>query len=87
MDSSGTTSGIIATAVSHAVRHPLITVAVVIGLTIASLYYASQNLGINTDTADMISPELPWRQDFIAYREGFPARDRNIVAVIDAPEA
>lgn len=87
MDSSGRTSGVIANAVRHAIRRPLITVAVVIGLTLASLNYASNNLGINTDTADMISPELPWRQDFIAYREGFPARDRNIVAVIDAPEA
>ena len=87
IDSSGSTSGVIASAVGHAIRYPLITVAIVLGLTAASLYYASQNLGINTDTADMISPELPWRQDFIAYREGFPARDRNIVAVIDAPEA
>jgi hopanoid biosynthesis associated RND transporter like protein HpnN len=51
---------------------------------VASLFYAGQNLGINTDTADMISADLAWRQDFIAYRERFPARDRNILIVIDS---
>jgi hopanoid biosynthesis associated RND transporter like protein HpnN len=87
MDSSGRLSGVIASAVSHVVKRPLLTVVVVIGLTVASLNFAAQNLGINTDTANMISPELPWRQDFIAYRDSFPARDRNLVGVIDAPDA
>ena len=50
-----------------------------------SLGYARGHLGINTDTADMISPSLPWRQDFIAYREAFPSRDRNLLVVVDAP--
>jgi uncharacterized protein len=50
----------------------------------AAIWYAAGNLGINTDTADMISPTLPWRQDFINYRDAFPARDRNVVAVVDA---
>src|SRR5690606_25700652 len=53
----------------------------------AALTYAAQNLGINTDTADMISPELPWRQDFIRYRDSFPVRDRNLLVVIDAATA
>jgi len=59
---------------------------IVIGLAagVGCLIYAGQNLGINTDTADMISPDLAWRQDFIAYRERFEARDRNILIVIDA---
>ena len=53
------------------------------------LHYALTNLGINTDTADLISPELSWRQDFIDFRDSFPVRNRNIVVVIDAaiPEA
>ena len=59
---------------------------IVIGLAagVGCLIYAGQNLGINTDTADMISPDLSWRQDFIAYRERFEVRDRNILIVIDA---
>ncbi|HEX7079428.1 MAG TPA: MMPL family transporter [Gammaproteobacteria bacterium] len=51
----------------------------------ASAYYAATRLGINTDTANMISAELPWRRNFIDYRASFPSRDRNIVVVIDGP--
>ncbi len=46
--------------------------------------YAARNLGINTDTADMISASLPWRQQVMDYRESFPVRNRNLVVVVDA---
>ena len=49
-------------------------------------YYAARNLGVNTDTANMIAAELPWRQDFIEFRDTFPVRDRNLLIVIDAVE-
>jgi hypothetical protein len=49
-----------------------------------SIQYAAGNLGINTDTANMISAQLPWRQDYIRYRESFPIRDSNILILIDA---
>lgn len=60
---------------------------IVIGLLAAGLclHYAAGTLGINTDTANMISPELPWRQDFTRYRDSFPIRDRNLVVLIDGP--
>jgi hopanoid biosynthesis associated RND transporter like protein HpnN len=48
-------------------------------------YYAAGNLGVNTDTANMIAATLPWRQHFNEYRDAFPSRDRNLVLVIDAP--
>ena len=48
-------------------------------------WYAARNLGVNTDTTNMISAELPWRQHFIEFRESFPVRDRNLLIVIDAP--
>lgn len=51
------------------------------------LRYSATHLGINTDTANMISAKLPWRRDFIDYRESFPARDRNIVIVVEADTA
>jgi hopanoid biosynthesis associated RND transporter like protein HpnN len=47
-------------------------------------YYAAGHLGVNTDTANMISASLPWRQDFNDYRDTFPARDSNLLVVIDA---
>ena len=66
-------------------RVPVIVVSLVAAA--LALHYASSRLGINTDTANMISPELPWRQDFIEFREAFPARDRNIAVVISAPSS
>jgi predicted RND superfamily exporter protein len=77
---------IVVAVVDRATRRPLVTVAALLALAAAGIYYAAGNLGINTDTANMISPELPWRQDFIAYRERFPVRDQNIVAVVDGPD-
>jgi len=85
MSETGAVSQIIATAVGVAIRRPWITVLTVLSLTVGGLFYAAANLGINTDTADMISDSLSWRQDFITYRESFPVRDRNIVAVVDGP--
>lgn len=66
-------------------RKSIVALTIVAGA--GALLYAAQNLGINTDTADMISPELPWRQDFIRYRESFPVRDRNLIVVIDGATA
>lgn len=72
--------------VAAATRVPLLTVLIVFGLSAASIaWIAAGNLSIDTDTADMISDELPWRVDFNEYRESFPVRDRNIVVVIDGP--
>lgn len=63
------------------------TIVIWLALAGIGIHQAVSNLGINTDTADMISAELPWRQDFIAYREGFPSRNRNLIVVIDAASA
>lgn len=46
--------------------------------------YTVANLGINTDTADMISDKLPWRQHFIDYREAFPQFTNNMIVVIES---
>ncbi len=59
------------------------TILIWIALAGLGIHEAVSDLGISTDTADMISPQLPWRQDFIAYRESFPSRDRNLIVVID----
>ncbi|MGI9257452.1 MAG: MMPL family transporter [Gammaproteobacteria bacterium] len=65
-------------------RHRALTIIVSIVLTVLSAGFAVQNLGLNTDTANMISAELGWRQDYTAYREKFAIRDRNILVVVDA---
>jgi hopanoid biosynthesis associated RND transporter like protein HpnN len=51
--------------------------------------YASRHLGVNTDTDQMFSASLPWRQREISFERQFPQFQGLLVAVIDAkaPEA
>jgi hopanoid biosynthesis associated RND transporter like protein HpnN len=85
MSAGGPVSATIARLVEWVLRWPAVAALCVIALSAAGLSYSllSGSLTINTDTANMISGELQWRQDFNAYRESFPARDGNIILVID----
>jgi hopanoid biosynthesis associated RND transporter like protein HpnN len=65
-------------------RARLIAVATLLMGALAA-YYAAGHLGVNTDTANMISATVPWRQHFNDYRDTFPVRDRNLLIVVDAP--
>jgi len=49
----------------------------------AALLYTIKNLGINTDTADMISETLPFRAAYERYRQEFPLLVDRFVVVID----
>lgn len=49
-----------------------------------SLYYTANNLGMNTNTQDMLSPELDWRQLDTEMDETFPQDTDNILIVIEA---
>src|SRR5688572_25568971 len=62
-----------------------LTAAATLALAALAAWYAAGNLGVNTDTADMIAPTIPWRQHYNEYRAAFPVRDRNLLIVIDAP--
>ena len=73
--------------VTQVIARPWTVIAVFAAATGLCGYYAANHLGINTDTADMIARDLPWRQDFIAFREQFPNRFRTIIVVIDGNEA
>jgi uncharacterized protein len=67
-------------------RARLVAIATV-ALGALAAWFAAGNLGVNTDTANMISSAIPWRQDYNEYRDAFPLRDRNLVIVIEAPTA
>ena len=56
-------------------------------MTIALAYYTATVIGISTDTTDMLSPKLPFRQNAIALSKAFPQNSDNIVVVIDGPNA
>ncbi|MGI9487575.1 MAG: MMPL family transporter [Geminicoccaceae bacterium] len=64
-------------------RHPFTILVALLLLTVASLVYSANNLRINTDTTDMISADVPFRQNHIALQHAFPAFKETIVAVID----
>lgn len=49
--------------------------------------YLSQNIRIDTDNENMLSAELPFRQNSIALDEGFPQFEDNLLIVLDAPSA
>jgi len=64
-------------------------VVVVIGVAAAVLFavYTATNLGVSTDTENMIDDDLEWRQDFIRFRESFPERYRTILVVVTSDSA
>jgi uncharacterized protein len=70
---------------SAVIARPRLTALAALALAAAAGYYAVRNLGVNTDTANMIAATVPWRQHFNEYRDAFPLRDRNLLVVIDAP--
>lgn len=49
-----------------------------------SVWYAAGNLGVDTDTADMLSEDLPFRRLNTRYREAFPGNRPGLLLVVDA---
>lgn len=50
----------------------------------ALLYYGASRLSINTDTADMLAPELPFRQADRKFEQAFPQLSDLIVVIAEA---
>jgi uncharacterized protein len=65
-------------------RYARATVLVALAATVAAVYGVATQLSINTDTEDMLSADLPFRQDSNAHSAAFPQLSDNIVVVIDA---
>ena len=62
-------------------------VAAIGALTVVIGLYAAHTITINTDTEDMLSPDLPFRQNAKAMDSAFPHFDNNIVIVLDGENA
>jgi uncharacterized protein len=56
-------------------------------LGVLSGIYVARHLAIDTDINKLISPNLPWRQQELAFLRAFPQRFETIFAVVDAPTA
>ncbi len=67
-------------------RAPMV-VLVALALTAVALVYTLDTLVINTSTTDMISPDVPFRRNDLAFDRAFPQFDDLIVAVIDGATA
>src|SRR4051812_3447061 len=66
-------------------RRPAVTVIAVMLLALLGGWYSAVSLRINTSAAEMISPDVPFRQHNKAYDAAFPETQDRIVVVIDAP--
>ncbi len=55
-----------------------------ITLTIFSVFYIKDNLGVSTDTTDMLSEDLAWRKLDIEYEKEFPQFTDNLLIVIES---
>lgn len=67
-------------------KAPLLVVLVALAATVALAVFTVRNVSINTDTTDMLSPNLQFRRDFEAYRRAYPVFANNIVIVIEADD-
>ena len=53
-------------------------------LAVLALNYTKNNLGMNTDTKDMLSADLAWRQLDLEYEKNFPQYTDNLLIVLEA---
>jgi len=65
-------------------RFALLTVILGIAATGGLLYYTVKNLGISTDTEDMLSEDLHFRIVYEDYKKAFPQYHKVVLIVIDA---
>ncbi|MBG0811100.1 MMPL family transporter [Methylosinus sp. H3A] len=70
--------------VAWCLRRPWTVVIVTLALTVAGAYLTATRFAIDTDTAHLFSPEVPWRANETRLYKAFPQIDDIIVAVIDA---
>lgn len=50
-------------------------------LSVSFAWYASNHLGMDTKTTNLIDPNLPWRKQEIAFNNAFP-QDKNVLAAV-----
>jgi hopanoid biosynthesis associated RND transporter like protein HpnN len=75
----------LAAVVARSARRPALTLAVALLLALGSLFYASGNLGVMSDTDELFDSSLPFRRLRIEIEEALPARRDALLVVIDAP--
>ena len=67
------------------IRRAWLTVLVAVLLGTGSVAYVARHFAIDTDINNLLSPNLPWRQRDIAFKNAFPQQATSILAIVDAP--
>ncbi|MGY8813746.1 MAG: MMPL family transporter [Gammaproteobacteria bacterium] len=65
-------------------KYRLVILVLFILLSSAAIVYTINNLGMSTDTKNMLSPELSWRKLDLEYEKNFPQNIDDILVVINA---
>ena len=69
--------------VAASAGHPLMVLLFVAVLTVTSLVYTARHFAMTTDTAELISTKLDWRQRELAFEAVFPQLEKRIIIVVD----
>jgi hopanoid biosynthesis associated RND transporter like protein HpnN len=77
--------GIFVRIVNFCARRALYVICIAILLTTGIVNYTAKNFKINSDTSDMLSPELDFRQEYSSYKKAMPAFGDSLVIVVEAP--
>jgi hopanoid biosynthesis associated RND transporter like protein HpnN len=65
-------------------RFPWVLIILTLLLSAASIQYTANNLGINTNPSELISPELPFQKNRLHIEAEFPQDAGVIILVVDA---
>lgn len=69
--------------VAWTTRHPWMTLAAALAVTVAALAYVASHFDMSTDTAALISPDVAWRMQERAFDDAFPQLRDSMVVVVD----
>ena len=79
-----TTTSFVVHAIAFCCKYAWQVIVLALLLAVASSWYAATHFSMTTNLAQLISPNIPWRQREAALEKAFP-HFQTIVAVIDAP--
>ena len=65
-------------------RFAWVVIVALLAVTYVLFDYTMDNVSINTNTTDMLSDELPFRQNYITYKSAFPKTGSLMTVVIEA---
>src|SRR5581483_10571078 len=69
--------------VTFCCRHALLTVAAALALTLATGWFTASHFAMNTNSENLISADVAWRQREIRFDALFPQQSNLILVVID----